>query len=117
MESVNQILVPYLILMVLSLSVLNHASNFKGSSQVFLMMLNIVSLISIIGILAILITIGIKEKWYVPMVLAIGGLIIGGLLESFILKSLGSNNQFILSLLGLLGIPIALFIILNKILF
>jgi hypothetical protein len=117
METVNSILVPYLTLVLFSLSVLDHAANFKGASRAFGLTLQVISLVSIIGILTILITVGIHEKWWIPILLAIGGLIISGLIQSFVLRLIGKNNQFVMSLLGIIAIPATLIIILNKILF
>lgn len=117
METINSILIPYLVLALFSLSVLDHAANFKGASKAFGFTLQIVSLISIIGIITILITLGIQEKWWIPILLAVGGLIISGLIQSILLRLIGTNNQFVLSLLGILVIPVTLFMILNKILF
>jgi len=117
MEIVNSILVPYLVLVFFSLCVIDHSANFRGASSVFALILDIVSLVSIIGILTILIAIGVQGKWWIPILLAIGGLIISCFLKSNILKILGKNYLFVLSFLGLIVIPLTLFIIINKILF
>src|SRR5690606_27900808 len=117
METVNSILVPYLVLVLFSLSILGHASNFRGASRAVGLTLQIISLVSIIGILTILITVGIQEKWWTPILLAAGGLIISGIIQSFVVRLIGTNSQFVMSLMGIIAIPWTLIIILNKILF
>ena len=117
METLNSIFVPYIVLVLFSLSVLDHAANFKGASRTFGLTLQIVSLISVIGIITILITLGVQEKWWIPILLSIGGFITASLMQSIVIRLTGTNNQFVLSLLGILTIPVTIFIILNKILF
>jgi len=114
MEIVNSILIPYLILIVLTLSIIEHAADFRGASKNFLNLISIVGLIGAIGFLGILIALGFQTYWYVPFVVAIGGFIVATIVKSIILRIIGYKNLFVLSLLGVIGIPLSLYFILNK---
>ncbi|MCA0426878.1 MAG: hypothetical protein LCH37_05525 [Bacteroidetes bacterium] len=108
---------PYLTLVLFSMFVLEHAVNFKGASQSFAFVLQVVSMVGFIGVLAILIIVGIQEKWWVAILLAICGLIISGFIKPLVLQLAGRFGQFVLSLLGIIAIPLTIIIILYKILF
>jgi hypothetical protein len=115
MEIVNSILMPFLILIFFSIAVTEHSSNFMGASRTFKVFLQLLFLISFIGILTILILIGIKTQWWIPIVLAVGSITICNLLRNILLGFIGLERPYILSLIAFLAIPITLTIILIKI--
>jgi hypothetical protein len=117
METINSILIPYFFFGLFSSFIIEHYTNYKGASKVFLRLLAVVGVIIIIGFLTILFTVGYKENWWIPILLGIGGFIICSLAEQFILNLIGHKNLFIMSLLGVIIVPVSLYIILDRILF
>lgn len=119
MEIVNSILIPYLLLVQFTSTVMNHGVNFRGASQTFRQLLLIMTLIGLIGILAIIVTIGLKEKWWISVLLTIGGFVISPFIESIILSLLGTDRDriYILSIPGIIIIPVTLIVIIAKIFF
>jgi len=119
MEIVNSVLIPYLLLVQFTSTVMNHGVNFRGASQTFKQILLIMTFIGLVGILAIIVMIGLKEKWWVSVLLTIGGFVISPFIESIILRLLGTDRDriYILSVPGIIIIPVTLIVIMAKIFF
>ena len=119
MEIINSILIPYLLLVQFTSTVMNHAVNFRGAWKTFKQILLVMALIGLIGILTIIVTIGLKEKWWISLLLTFGGFCISPFIENIILSLLGTDRDriYILSIPGIIIIPITLIVIMAKIFF
>ena len=117
MEIVNTILIPFLLLIVFWQAIFDHASNFKGSSRSFGDFLFVLSSICFFIIIAFLITIGIKGKWWIPILLGIGGFILSGIVNSIFTGILGRFREHYVSLLGVICAPVLILIIAFKLWF
>lgn len=117
MAIIYSIIIPYVILIAFSVSILKQMTYFKGSSNLVYIALGFLNLLSIVGIITILIKIGVEVNWYSPILLGIAGLFLGGLIETIVMRIIGSDNQFIFTLLGFIAIPITLWNILSTLFF
>ena len=113
MYTVNLIMFPFLTFVVFSLIVADHAKNFRGASNTFRLILHIISFLGGIGLFAVLISVGINEIWYVAVLLGLIGYIVAGILKVIIVRIIGHSNIFILSIVGIVVIPITLFYMLK----
>ena len=80
----------------------HHASNFRESSQVFLLVLNIFAILGFIVGLAYLVYYGYKVAWWTPVII----FIIGISSKFFLFKIERFVSGFILSMLGFIALPI-----------
>lgn len=116
METVKAILIPYLLFILFSLILADHAKNFRGANKTFHFILHAISFIAWIGLIAVLISLGIKEVWYLPLIVAIGGYLVAGILKAILDRIIEQNHSFILSFIGIIMIPTCLIYIMKLLL-
>ncbi|MDD4645150.1 MAG: hypothetical protein PHY99_04100 [Bacteroidales bacterium] len=116
MEILKPYILPFLICVVFSLAVSNHAIMVKSGTKKLRNLLVINSMVGFAGNLAFLIFYGIHTAWQYPVVLGIGGYIAGGIIWATLNRVMGAKAQFVLSIPAMIGYPIAIFVCFSKLL-
>jgi hypothetical protein len=116
MQVLRPFVLPFLICVVCSLAVSNHAVLMKDGNRHLKNLLVINSMVGLLGNLALLVFLGIRTTWAYPVVLGIGGYIAGGIIWAMLNKLLGDKGQFLLSIPAMIGYPIAIYFCLAKVL-
>ena len=81
-----------------------HAGNFKGSSQIFLLALNLSAVLGFGTAIGLLIYYFVRVAWYWPIILFVVGSLLAGAIASILHRALGSLT---VSLLAFVGWPAA----------
>jgi len=66
-------------------------------------------MVGLLGNLALLVFLGIRTTWAYPVVLGVGGYIVGGILWATLNRIIGEKGQLLLSIPAIICYPIAIY--------